>query len=415
MHTRPLAALWLFFSSLAWGGAADAEWPDFRGPGGQGHSRADRLPVEWSEQRNIRWKTALPGQGWSSPVVQRGRVWMSTATESGQSLRALAVDAATGRLLHDVELFRVDQPKFKHALNSYASPSPVADGDRVYFHFGTHGTAAVDARNGRLLWRCQELQLEHENGPGSSPALWKNRLIIPCDGTNVQYVAALDTRTGKVAWRVNRSVSLEHRADQMRKAYSTPLLIEVQGRPQAVVCGAEYAYAYDPDTGREIWRCHYPGFSNVPRPVYGGGLLYVATGFTKPEMWAIRPDGQGDVSATHVAWKVLKQAPAKPSPIFHKDRLYMVSDSGIATCLDAKTGREIWQERIRGEFSASPLLAGNRLYCFSQDGPATVLEASDTFRVAAQNSLDDGCMASPAVVGRALFVRTKTSLYRIEE
>lgn len=409
---------WLIFLGFLWHASAafpGTAWPQFRGPDGQGHADAKRLPLEWSETRNVSWKTPIPGQGWSSPVVENGRIWMTTATEEGKSLRVVGVDLKSGRILHNFELFHVDNPRFKHALNSFASPSPVVEGDRVYCNFGTHGTACVDARTGSVLWKSRELQLEHENGPGSSPALYHGKLIIPCDGTNVQYIAALNARDGTVAWKVNRSVSLEHRADQMRKAYSTPLVIDAAGKTQVVIPGAEYVYAYEPDTGKELWRVHYPGFSNVPRPVYAHGLVYVATGFGKPEIWAIRPDGSGEVTDTHVVWKYSKQAPAKPSPVVVGGRFYMVSDGGIATCLDAKTGHQVWQERVPGEYSASPLAAAGRIYLFSMDGPATVLSDGADFKVEATNKLEEGFMASPAVIDDALILRTKNALYRIEE
>ncbi len=391
-----------------------ADWPQFRGPDGQGHADSAKLPLHWSETQNVKWKTELPGQGWSSPVIFGNQIWMSTAQEAGRSLRALCVDLDSGKLLQNIELFQVDAPEFKHALNSYASPTPVIEEGRVYFSFGDYGFACVATDNGKILWKNRELRLEHENGPGSSPILYKNLLILNCDGTNVQYVAALDKGTGKVAWKTTRSQKID-KDPPMLKAYTTPLVIRVRGEDQLISPAAEYVYAYEPLRGKELWFVHYPGFSNVPRPVFGEGLLYIATGFGKPEMWAMLPGGKGNVTESNVAWKYLKQAPAKPSPIFIGKNLYMISDGGIATCLDGRTGKLHWQERIGGDYSASPISAGNQIYFCNQDGKTTVVEAGDTFKVLAENKLPDGFMASPAVAGEALVLRTKTAIYRIQE
>ena len=388
-------------------------WPQFRGPDGQGHSDSTGLPLIWSETNHVRWTTPIPGTGWSSPVILGQQIWMTTATESGTSLRAVCVDRESGRLVHDVVVFHVAAPGFKHALNSYASPSPILEDGRVYVHFGTFGTACLATSDAKVLWRNQELKLDHENGPGSSPALFEQLLIFPCDGTNVQYVAALDKTTGKLAWKTPRSGIINKTPDQ-KKAYSTPLVIQVNGQDQVICPAAEYLYAYEPRTGRELWTAHYPGFSNVPRPIFGHGLLYVCTGFGKPELWAVRADGHGDVSNSHVVWKAAKQVPAKPSPLLVGARIFLISDGGIATCLDALTGREIWQERIGGEYSASPVFADGRIYFCSHDGVTTVIEPGDSLKVLAKNSLADGFMASPAIAGNAFFLRTKTRLYRIE-
>ena len=282
--------------------AAAQDWPEFRGPGGQGHSSERGLPLEWSEARNIIWKSAVPGRGWSSPIVSAGRVWLTTAVEDrGISLRLLAYDVATGREVVNVEVFHVRSGGALHPKNNRASPSPVVEGDHVYVHFGTEGTAALTT-GGEVLWK-ERFRYESQHGAGGSPILHGDLLIINCDGGSEAFVVALDKRTGKTRWKTSR----RQPSDQ---AYTTPLVIRVGDRDQIVSVGAFRAAAYEPASGKEIWRVSYgDGFSNVPRPVYGHGLVYIATGFFQPEIMAVRPDGSGDVSKTHVGWTNRRAAP----------------------------------------------------------------------------------------------------------
>lgn len=390
------------------------EWPQFRGPDGQGHSDATHLPIHWSEQQNIKWKTAIPGEGWSSPVISDDQIWITSASEDGKLMSAICVDRNTGSLRFNVPIFTNEVVAHKNLLNSYASPSPIIENGRVYVHFGTYGTASLLAKTGEILWTNRNLKLDHEEGPGSSPALYRDNLIIPCDGTNVQYVAALDKFTGKVNWMVNRS-GTPHRSADHRKAFFTPLIINVDGHDQAIIQGANCVWSYEPLTGKEIWSARYEGFSGAARPVFADGLLYICTGFFKSRLLAILPNGQGDVTDTHIAWRSERGAPMKPSIIFEDGNIYMVNDGGIATCVKADTGAELWHERVPGEYSASLLCAAHKIYFFNQTGTATVIDASPTFHPVATNELDAGFMASPAVGGNALFLRTKTHLYRVEE
>jgi outer membrane protein assembly factor BamB len=358
---------------------------------------------------------AIPGEGWSSPVVESNQVWMQTALDRGKSLRAICVDRENGKIRHDVEVFHIDNPERKHAKNSFASPTPVIENGRVYISYGMYGVACLDGSSGKVLWENHELKHDHDkNGPGSSPIIYRDLFILNCDGTEQRFVAALNKFTGKLAWKTGRS-NVINKAGEMKKAYHTPLVITSDDRDQLISMGAFRVSAYEPLTGKEIWWVDIPGFSNVPRPVFGNGLVFLSTGFMKPELWAIRTDGSGDVTKSHVKWKFIKQTPAKPSPLLIGNQLFMISDDGIATCLDAVSGKEIWSERVGGEYSASPVYADGKIYCFGEQGQTVVIKPGAKLNIVATNSLEDGFMASPAIAGKAFFARTKKNLYRIEE
>ena len=396
-------------------GSAGENWPDFRGPAMDGHSDATVLPLEWSEKQNVRWKTALPGRGWSTPVIWGEQIWLTTATSDGKELFALCVNKESGEVTQRVKVFEVAKPEPINAFNSYASPSPVIEAGRVYIHFGTYGTAAIDTAGGSVLWRRTDLKLDHKEGPGSSPVLFGNLLILTCDGTDVQYLIALDKATGETKWQTRRSVSFGFWPGDFRKAYSTPFIAQVEGQPQLISTGAQSAYGYDPESGKELWRFAYSGFSNASRPVVGQGMMFLNTGYMKPQLVAVKLGGSGNITDSHLAWKQASAVPNKPSVLLVDDLLTMVSDGGVATCLDAKSGETVWTKRLGGSFSASPLFAAGRIYFCDQDGKTTILKPGREFAQLAVNTLDEGCMASPAVSGQALYLRTKSCLYRIQE
>jgi len=400
--------LYLLLLGAGVAGAA-TDWPEFRGADGQGHCTATNLPTAWSSSKNVAWKTPLPGLGWSSPVVSGGRIFLTTAVSGqgkGLSLRALCVDAATGEILGNVEIF--DRTAgYVHNKNSHASPTPLVEGERLYVHFGHQGTACLDL-DGKVLWRNTELTYSPVHGSGGSPILVDNALIFSCDGGSEPFIVALLKTNGKVIWKVNRQTDAAKTF-----SFSTPLLIAVNGRKQVISPGSNALCAYEPATGQELWRVRYNGYSVIPRPVYGNGLLYISTGFDHPVLMAIRPDGSGDVTETHVAWTYSRSAPNTPSLLLDGTELYMVSDSGMATCLDALTGRAHWQERLGGNFSASPLLAEGRIYLQSEEGVGTVLKASKQFQKMAVNPLGERSLASYAAADGSLFIRTAQNLYCI--
>ena len=392
------------------------DWPQFRGPRGSGLSPAKGLPRQWSETRNVAWKTAVHGLGWSSPVILGKQVWLTTATEDGKERWAVAIDRDSGKVVHDVKVFEVKKnPYFSiKGYNTHASPSAVLEPGRAYVHFGSAGTACLDSATGKILWKRDDLPCDHFRGPGSSPILWQDLLILTFDGHDKQYMAALHKSTGKTAWRTDRSIDYKTDNGDNKKAYCTPLVIEVGGKPQLVSPAAAGTMAYDPRTGKEIWQVSHGGMNAATPPQYGNGLVYVTIG-AGSTLLAIKPTGTGDVTKTHVKWKFRKEAPSRPAPLLLGGLLLMVSDNGVALALDAKTGEEIWRRRLGGSFYASPVAGDGCMFAFSRDGKGHVLAADREGKLLATNKLDGKIDATPAIVGKALYVRTGTHLYRIEK
>jgi outer membrane protein assembly factor BamB len=379
--------------------------------------------MKWSETEHVKWKTAIHGRAWSSPVVLGGQVWVTTATEDGRQLFAVALDQATGKVVHDLRLFDVATPQYAHPFNTYASPTPVVEPGRVYVTFGSPGTAAIDTATGKVLWTRRDLECNHYRGAGSSPIIFRDLLLLHYDGSDVQYVVALDKRTGRTVWRTDRSIDFQDLGPDgkpmaegdLRKAFATPQIITVDGQPLMISMGAKATYAYDPLTGKERWRVEErTNHSASTRPVAGFGLVFLPSGFPKGELLAVRPDGHGDVTATHVAWRLTRGVPNKPSLLLVDDLLFMTTDAGVASAVEAKTGSVVWTGRIGGTHSASPVYGDGRVYFFSEDGKTIVVDASRTFKILAENQLGDGFMASPAIEGKAFFLRSKSHLYRIE-
>ena len=420
---------------------AAEEWPQFRGPHSNGHADSTKLPLSWSETENVSWKVEVPGTGHSSPVISGDQIWLTTAVEAklsedeqkkrlsslknpggleiagSISLRAICISRESGKVLQDIELVKVDEPEPIHSLNSYASPTPILENGRLYCHFGTYGTVAVDTNSGKVVWTNTEHHVDHQNGTGASPALWQNNLIINFDGIDTQYVGAIDKRDGKTVWQTKRSGQMNEKVE-FQKAYCTSAIIEDDERGSQVISpGADWVYSYDPASGKELWKASYGtlGFSTVPLPVFGKGLVFISTSFIRPRLLAVRYDGTEAKDGSLVEWQMDGQLPQKPSMLLIDDGLYFVTDKGIGMCVDAQTGSENWKERIEGNYSASPLFANGRIYLFSQEGKTVVVNASKQFKKLAESTLDGGFMASPAVADNALFLRTETHLYRIEE
>jgi outer membrane protein assembly factor BamB len=404
-----MGRLWLgLMTGVGWAG----DWPEFRGPGGQGVSSATRLPIRWSTTENVVWKIAVPGEGWSSPVLKDGRIHLTTAVPTaggGLELRVLGWEAATGRILWDTVVFSlpVAGPSI-HSKNGQASPTPVIDGDRIYVHFGHHGTACLD-RDGKVLWRQTSLGYTPVHGNGGSPALVDGMLVFSIDGAEKPRVVALDARDGKVRWETVRETPA-----RKKFSFSTPLAITVGGRREVISPGSGGVIAYAPEDGRELWRVLYgEGYSVIPRPILAQGKLFVSSGYDRPVLYAIRTGGNGDVTESHVAWTLTKGAPNTPSMVVVEDLLYCVSDGGIASAVEVETGKVVWNERLGGDFSASIVYGDGRLYFLNETGTCFVVKPGREFAVVAKNDLGERTLASPAADDGTLYIRTAGHLYRI--
>jgi len=422
-----LALVLLTFAALT----ALADWPQFRGPWGDGHASAPGdtkplgLPLHWSETNNVKWKTEIPFRGWSTPVVMGGQVWITTATIEGHDFFVIGLDADTGRILFNEKIFHSDDPEplgNGASMNCYATPSAVIEPGRVYVHFGSFGTACLDTRTAKVLWKREDLPCRHYRGPSSSPILFENLLILTFDGADLQYLVALDKQTGKTVWKTNRSVAWndDNEPGQMaregdhRKAHGTPLIVTDAGKPLMLSAGAKAAYGYDPCTGRELWMVRYNDYSTAPVALYERGVAFFVTGLRAKELWAVKTGGKGDITDTGIVWKFNKHVGIYASPLLIDSLLYTAAAENYLTCLEAATGQLVWSERVPGKYAASPIYADGRIYLFNQTGTATVIKPGRTFQTLATNTLADGFMASPAVSGKALYLRTKTCLYRIE-
>lgn len=410
----------------------DLQWPEFRGPRGDGVSTSTGLPLHWSETNGVKWKTPIHGRAWSSPVIWNQQVWVTTATEDGQELFAVAVDRETGAIVHDRSLFQVEKPQFAHKFNTYASPTPAIEEGRVYVTFGSPGTACLDSQTGKVLWERRDFVCNHYRGAGSSPILDVDRLFLNFDGSDRQYVVALDKRTGKTLWETPRGIDFKdlgpdgkpESEGDWRKAFATCTLATFDGVTQLLSQGAKAMYSYDPVTGTELWRVEErTSHSAGTRPAIGFGLVFVPTGWSQGQVLAIRPGQKGEVidanaaippdSQLQIIWRSKRGVPKKPALLRLDELLFGIDDSGIATCWEAQTGKVVWNERVGGNYSASPVAAEGRLYVCSEEGKTTVLAADRQFAKLAENLLEDGFMASPAISGKALFLRTKSALYRI--
>lgn len=411
----------------------DACWNQFRGPAGDGSSSATSLPVEFSEDsENLVWKTAVTGRAWSSPVVWGDQVWVTNAPEienpegvtavkaftddvpprkSPITLSAVCLDLKSGRILHDVKVFDVYRLQFTHPTNSYASPTPYIEEGRIYVHFGAYGTACLDTTTGRKLWERRDLKCDHWRGPGSSPVVYGDLLYLTFDGFDRQFVIALDRNTGETVWRKDRNIDYGTDNGDRKKAYSTPQMIRVDDRDLLVSPSASATIAYDPPTGDIVWTLYHGGMNAAARPLYGNGLVYINAGDGPDALVAVRPNGSGDITESHIAWRTGRMTPKRPSQILVGQNYFMMNDEGVCSCLDALSGKIIWTKRISGRYWASPLHAGDHIYFFSQEGTIPVIRASREFELVSESKLDGSFNASPAVAGDALILRSHTHVY----
>lgn len=416
-------SIWLAVLIVAvYPGLCFSDWPDWRGPDQNGRSDAADLPLTWSATENIAWKSEIHGSGYSTPVVLGDQIWLTTATDDGTQLYAVCLSLATGKIVHDLLILEPAKPERVNPLNSYATPSAVLEEGRAYVHFGTYGTAAIDSKTGEILWKRTDINVNHLQGPAASPVLFEDLLIVSLEGVDAQYTEALDKKTGETVWRTDRPRDVYDNIDPkffyFAKAYVTPIIVEVDGKPQLVSNGSQVVNGYDPYTGEEIWRVVYDDDNTIARVVYGQGLFFVNCGGlpSRARLLAIREGGSGDVTDSHVVWDIKEGVGLEPSPVLADDLLYMVSESGVLTCLDAKTGEAVWSNRLRGKFGSSLVYGAGRVYLTTDKGLTTVVEHGRTYRVLAENDLgEERSWASMAVAGDSLLIRGATHLYRIQE
>lgn len=419
--------------------AAD-NWPQFRGPTGDGQSTAKGLPLKWSETESVKWKTPIHDKGWSSPVIWGDQIWLTTATSNGTALFVLTLDKNSGKVIRDVKLFDAEQPELWMKYNSYASPTPVIEEGRVYVTFGEAGTACLDTKTGAKLWERRDLKCNHFRGAGSSPILHGNLLILHFDGAEEQFIVAMDKQTGKDVWRVKRSTDYRDLGPDgkpkiggdLRKAYGTPQVATIEGKPVLLSNGAKAHYGYDPLTGKELWQVeNQPFHSSGARPIYAHGLIYFSAGFSKGHFYAIKPppasawkagnildastDGDAVAGKPQLAWRLIKGVPETPSPIVQGDLLILVDNGGIASAVEATTGKIVWSERLGLKaVYGSPISAEGRVYAFDREGKGVAFSAGREFKLLGEGKLDGSIEAAPIAVGKALYVRTAKALYRLE-
>ena len=409
-------------------GASRENWPRFRGPNGQGHSAEKGLPLHWNASSNVAWKTALPGEGWSSPIVWDGKIFLTSVTDNATKCHVIAVDAKAGAILWDKQVFE-QQPRRKESKNSYATPTPTTDGRRIYAVFGDGSIVALTT-NGDLAWTNREVPFYSRHGLGASPILYDNLLIMSYDGSmpvtaagnypqvtdtertgwqipwDKSFLAALDTKTGRRVWTGRRGLS--------RIAHVTSFIARVDGKDQLISGAGDRLQGFNPKTGELIWSIYAQGEGVTPSPVLGEGMVFASSGFEKTTLRGVKLGrAQGDVTETHIAWEQKKGVPTQPSPLYVKPYLYAISDGGIATCFEPKNGEIVWQERVGGNFCASPLFGDGRIYFLSDAGETTIVEPGREFKIIARNPLGEKCQASMAVSNKRLFIRSEKNLFCI--
>lgn len=392
-------------------------WPGFRGPTRQGISQEKDVPLEWSRTLNIAWKTPIPGEGWSSPIVFKDRVFVTAATDGGVSFRLLCLDRKSGTVLWDKEIFR-QKAGHKQQFNSYASSTPVTDGQRV-FVVGADGRIAAVSTDGSVAWTNHDIDFYSEHGLAVSPILYEDLVIVAFDGSSPgpdtklgwqkpwdqAVIMALDKNTGNIRWKGKRGLS--------RVAHVCPQILHQDGKDQLISSAGNVVQGFDLETGRRIWTVSSPGEGVVPSVVIGEGLIFTTSGFGESTIRTVRTGGEGDVTDTHIAWESTEDVPKVPSMLYARGFLFLITEGGVAKCLRAATGEVLWRQRLDPKYSASPVWAEGRIYFLSEKGTTTVVQAGPEFKILAQNELDEKCCASPAISQKQIFIRSEHNLFCI--
>jgi outer membrane protein assembly factor BamB len=428
MKSSPLIRIYLILTIFLLLGiqstrAQQDNWTHFRGSNLNAIATETQVPLVWNDSTNIMWKTDIAGKGWSSPVVYGNQVWVTTATENGKKMLAVCVDINSGKKIYDLLLFQPDTIQSKHAINTYATPTCCIEDGFVYAHFGTYGTACINTVNGVLVWKRTDLNCNHVQGPGSSPILYKNLLILHYDGTDVRYVVALDKKTGKTVWKTNRPEDLyKGMASISKKAFITPIIITIKGEDLLISSAASALFAYNPDNGKEVWRIVKGRESTVSSPFIENGVLYYYTSWTTPpeivepliELVAVNPVGKGDITKTNILWKLEAPRDQLSTPLIKEGKIYTVDNRSLLMCIDAKTGKIVYSSKLKQKYNSSPIFAGENIYFTSVKGETMIIKPGDKLQLVAENKLSGGeVYATPAFVRNSILFRTDKYLYRI--
>ncbi len=406
-------SVFLLLHSAALIGQKADSWTDYRGPSYNGQSSSKDVPLNWSDNNNLKWKADIPGQGWSSPVLLNNQIWITSAKKDGLELFALCFDLSSGKLIHNTLVFRKDSVQKQHPLNSFASPSPAVEEGYFYVHFGAYGTACLNTLSGKVVWKREDIYCDHEVGPGSSPIIYKNLLIFHMDGVDVRYVIALDKKTGKTIWKTDRNIDVSALRFDEKKAFYTPIIKKIDGQDQLISPGPHAVMGYKPLTGEQIWIIHYKGFSGSSRPLVAENKLFINTGHGPSAMVAMKLGGKGDLTTTNFLWENRKSMQARSSQLYIGGYIYLINVGGQAKCIDPDTGEVLWTEKVGQATSASPFYAEGRIYTFDEDGLCTIFKPGKVFQKISENRLSAGCMASPFPIDGGIIIRTKDSLIRI--
>lgn len=402
--------------------AQQENWTHFRGTKLNAISESTNSPVNWSETNNIRWKTDLEGKGWSSPVVLGDQIWLTSATLDGKKMSGICLDFNTGKIVFNIPLFSPDSVQAKHSINTYATPTPCIEKGFVYLHFGTFGTACVSTTDGKIIWKRIDLNCDHVQGPGSSPILYKNLLILHLEGVDVQYLVALDKVTGKTVWKTERPRNIYEPLTPIgKKAYITPLIVNVKGKDLLISNGAAICQAFDPETGKEIWRVIQGTDSTIAMPIAENGMVYFLPGFINSpegekytELIAVNPDGKGDIAKTNILWR--RKAPVLQllTPLINEGLIYMIDTQNVLSCIDAKSGSAVYSQKMKNKHYSSPVYANGMIYFTSGKGETTIIKAGRKLNIIAENKLPGEVFATPAFLRNQILLRTDKSLYCIQ-
>jgi outer membrane protein assembly factor BamB len=396
-------------------------WTHFRGDHLDGQAKGHSYPVMFGEEQNVVWKTEISGLAWSSPVVLGDQIWITTATRNGDKLSALCLDFETGDIVAEILLFEPGQVQNIHATNSFATPTPALEAGYIYVHYGTFGTACISTSDFSVVWMRSDMNCDHMQGPASSVVLHGDMLIVHIEGTDVQYIAALDKRTGKTIWKTHRPADLYRDIPPVyKKAYTTPIVVNLNGKDVLVSNGAQLCVAYDIQTGKELWSFWYGHDSTVGMPLVYGDIVYFNSGWIFEEdkagyvkFFAVNPAGSGDITQTNLLWKLEEDIPQITTPVIADGRIYMVHERGTLTCVDALTGYVLWKERLKGQFNASPVYAGGYIYIPEVRGTVYIIKPGALYEPVGENRLEGTIKATPAFAGGNIILRTENNLYRI--